>query len=155
MAVLTLHCCVRAFSSSNQWGYSSLRYVGFSWGFSCCGVQTLGTQPSAVAALGLSSCKQALGTWAQQSWCMGLDAPRYVNTSKTRDWTCVPCSIRQIRIHCTTREVPRLPVFPFLFPYHKFPQEMFRLWHHLKDPYGVAIRENNNLRISTSKWPNG
>ena len=58
-----------------------MRYVGFSRGFSCRGAQTLGTWLSAVAALGLSSCRQALGrlgsaaagrlsgAWAQQLWC--------------------------------------------------------------------------------------
>ena len=41
----TLHC--------NAWASHG--------GFSLCGAQTLGTRPSAAAALGLSSCKQALG----------------------------------------------------------------------------------------------
>ena len=30
MAVLGLHCCMRAFSSCGEWGYSSLRCAGFS-----------------------------------------------------------------------------------------------------------------------------
>ena len=54
-AVLGFRCCVRAFSSCGEWGYSSLRCVGFSlqWvlllrntgsrrkGFSSCGSRAL------------------------------------------------------------------------------------------------------------------
>ena len=36
---------------------------------------------------------------------MGLVAPLHVETSQTRDWTCVPCTGKRILIHCTTREV--------------------------------------------------
>ena len=61
-----------------------------------------------------------LGLWAQQSqltgsraqaqqlWCRGLAVPQHVRSSQTRDQTHVPCTGRQIFIHCiTTREVPR------------------------------------------------
>ena len=44
-------------------------------------------------------------TQAQQLWLLGLVALRPVESSWTRDSTCVPCSDRWILIHCTTREV--------------------------------------------------
>ena len=34
----------------------------------------------------------ALGTWAQQLWCMGLAALQLVESSWTRDWNSVPCA---------------------------------------------------------------
>ena len=42
---------------------------------------------------------------AQQLWHMGLVAPRHVESSRTRDQTCVPCIGRQIPNHWTTWEV--------------------------------------------------
>ena len=42
---------------------------------------------------------------------MGLVAPQHVGSSRTRDWTCVPCIGRQILNHCVTREVPCLIFF--------------------------------------------
>ena len=50
---------------------------------------------------GFSSCS----TWAQQLWCQGLVALQHVESSWTRDQTCVPCIGRRIPIHCTTGEV--------------------------------------------------
>ena len=41
------------------------------------------------------------GTWAQKLWCMGLVALQHVESSLTRDWTCVPCIDSWIIIHCT------------------------------------------------------
>ena len=41
----------------------------------------------------------------QQLWCMVLVASWHVESSWTRDRTCVPCIGRWILIHCTTREV--------------------------------------------------
>ena len=35
---------------------------------------------------------------------MGLVVPRHVGSSRTRDWTHVPCIGRRILNHCTTRE---------------------------------------------------
>ena len=58
-------------------------------GFSCCGAWALGARASVVVAHGLS-CSAACGI--RNSW--------------TRDRTHVPCIGRQIRNHCTTREVP-------------------------------------------------
>ena len=37
---------------------------------------------------------------------MDLVALQHVGSSRTRDWTCVPCIGRWILNHCTTREVP-------------------------------------------------
>ena len=55
----------------------------------------------------LSTC----GTWApeprpEQLWCMGLVAPRHVESSWTRGQTHVSCISRWILNHWTTREVP-------------------------------------------------
>ena len=47
----------------------------------------------------------------QKLWCMGLVAPWHVESSQTRDWTCVPCIGRWILIHCTTREVQIVSFF--------------------------------------------
>ena len=51
---------------------------------------------------------RALGTQVQKSWCTGLVALRHVDSSQTRDRTCVLCISRWILIHRTTREVPLL-----------------------------------------------
>ena len=72
---------------------------------SCCGAQALG-------CLGFSNCctraqwSQLVGSRvrAQKLWRTGLVAPWQVESSRTRDWTCVPCIGRQILIHCTARE---------------------------------------------------
>ena len=66
--------------------------------------QELGAQ---ALGRGLRSC----GTWApehrpEQFWCMGLVAPRHVESSWTRDQTHVSCISRWILNHWTTREVP-------------------------------------------------
>ena len=42
----------------------------------------------------------------QQLWHTGLDVPHHVESSRTRDRTCVPCIGRWILYHWTTREVP-------------------------------------------------
>ena len=42
--------------------------------------------------------------WAQQSWCMGLAALRHVRSFQTRDWTHIPCIVRQILNHWTTKK---------------------------------------------------
>ena len=46
------------------------------------------------------------GTWAQMLWCTSLVAPWHVESSLTRDQTCVPCVGRQILNQWTTGEVP-------------------------------------------------
>ena len=74
-------------------GCSSLRCTGFS----CWRAQALGMQAS-----------EAVGSraWAQQLWLTGLVALRQVESSQTRDRTCVPCIGRWILIHCTTQGRP-------------------------------------------------
>ena len=47
------------------------------------------------------------GLWAQHLWGTSLDAPQWDLSSLTRDQTShVPCIVRQILNHWTTREVP-------------------------------------------------
>ena len=59
-----------------------------------------------------SCCRaQDLGAWAQQFWCMGLDALQRVESSWTRDQTPVPCIGRWILYHWTTREVLHVILF--------------------------------------------
>ena len=50
---------------------------------------------------GFSTCS----TRAQYWWLMGLVALYHVESSQTRDRTCVPCIDRQFLNHHTTREV--------------------------------------------------
>ena len=54
-----------------------------------------------VSSGGFSCC----GAHAQWLWLMGLVAPRHVESSQTRDKTCVPCIVRWILNHWATREV--------------------------------------------------
>ena len=51
----------------------------------------------------------------QQSWCTGLVAPRHVESSQTRDRTCVPCIGRRILNHWTTRKVAKVFQINFCF----------------------------------------
>ena len=44
-------------------------------------------------------------TGSQYLWHTSFVAPQYVKSSQTRDRTRVPCTGRQVFIHCTTREV--------------------------------------------------
>ena len=60
---------------------------------------------------------QALGEWASVVLVMGLVAPQHVESSWTRDQTHVPCILRKIPIHCTTKEVHSL-LFLLLALYH-------------------------------------
>ena len=85
--------------------YSSLHCAGFSLSW------LLLLRSTGSRRTGFSSC----GTWAQQLWlagsrvqaqqlwCMGLVAPRHVESSRTRAQTRVPCIGRQILNHCATR----------------------------------------------------
>ena len=75
-------------------------------GFSCCGAWALSAWALVAAAQELiSGGSQALDRAGSAVVAHGLDAPRYVESSRTKDRTCVPCTGRQILIHCTTREV--------------------------------------------------
>ena len=51
--------------------------------------------------VGFSSCS----IWAQKLWLKDLVAPRYVESSQTRDLTRFSCIGRQTLIHWATREV--------------------------------------------------
>ena len=53
--------------------------------------------------VGFSSCS----IWAQKLWLKDLVAPRYVESSQTRDLTGVPCIGRQILVYHATREVQK------------------------------------------------
>ena len=62
MAVLGLHCCVRAFSSCGEWGLLFVAVCGLLIVVAslCCRACSPGVQASVVVACGLSSC----GSWA-------------------------------------------------------------------------------------------
>ena len=83
----------------------------FVYSLSCCselvhGLLTVVVLPVAECRLeglaGFNSCR-ALAQWL---WHTGLVVPQHVESSQTRDQTCVPCIGRQILILCTTREIP-------------------------------------------------
>ena len=89
LAVLSLCCCTRAFSSCSQ------KELLSGWGArtsQCCGFSRLS---------GLSSCSRQ----AQYLWHTGLVVKQHVESSWIRDWTHVACIGRLITIHCITREV--------------------------------------------------
>ena len=73
---------LQAFSS----GSAQASHCG---GFSCCKAQASGTWASVVATCEL------------RSWV----APWHVGSSRTKDWTHVPYIVRQILIHCITKEI--------------------------------------------------
>ena len=80
LAVLRLCCRAPTFSSYGERGYSSLCCTGFSL-------------------------QRLLLLWSTGSRHEGLVAPWHVGSSRTRDWTRVPCIGRRILKRCTTREV--------------------------------------------------
>ena len=82
-----LHCHAHAFSSCGERGLLSScdARASHCGGFSCCGARHLGEQ-------------------AQQLWLMGLAAPWHVESSWTRDRTCVSHTAGQILNHQTTRK---------------------------------------------------
>ena len=60
--------------------------------------------------------------WALGLWCRGLAAAsRHVESSQTRDWTCVPCIDRWFFNHWTISEV----LFFFKLKYNCFPMLCF------------------------------
>ena len=66
---------------------------------------------------GLSYCgAQAPGAWDSVVWRMGLIVSQHVGSSWTRDYTHVPYIGGRILNHWTTREVPHLEYFKYLFP---------------------------------------
>ena len=77
-----------------------------------------------LAAVGLCRCMRVAVHWlliiAENGlesvgsvvlWGMGLVVPRHVESSKIRDWTCVPCIGRWFLNHSTTGEVHQLHDF--------------------------------------------
>ena len=100
LAVVWVFVAVRGLSLvAVSRGYSLLRCAGFS------------LRQLLVAERGLQA-RRLLQLWlagsraqGQQFWCMGLVAPRYVGSSRSRARTRVPCVGRRILNHCTTREV--------------------------------------------------
>ena len=86
LAVLGLHCCVRVFSSCDQWGlllqFTRASHCG---GFPCGGAWAL-SEGSAVVLT-------------------GLVAPQHVESSWSRDWARVPCIGKSTLHQSTTREV--------------------------------------------------
>ena len=89
LAVLGLRSCARAFSSCSERDYSSAVVP-----------RLLTAVASLIAEHGL------YGTRAQMLWSAGLVAAWPVESSWTRDRTCVPSVGRQILNHWTTGEVP-------------------------------------------------
>ena len=87
LAALGPCCCVQPFSSCGAW-------VSHCSSFSCCTAQAL-------EHTGFSSCDMR----AQQLWCVGLAASGNMDSSQTRDRTCVLCIGRQILNHWTVKEV--------------------------------------------------
>ena len=63
------------------------------------GALALGTWALVVAALGLSSCGSRALEHELSMWCTALVASWHVQSSRTRDQTCVPCIGRWIPIY--------------------------------------------------------
>ena len=77
-------------------GYSLLRCVGFLlWWL-------LLLRSTGSKHMGFRSCN----AWAQWLRQTGLVAPWHMGSSRTRDWTSVPCVARQILNHWTTEKAP-------------------------------------------------
>ena len=97
LLALGLHCSLRAFSSRGQLRATSCRLLSlWCMGFSLRWLPLLWSTGS--GHMGFSSCSM----WAQYLWHTGLVVRRHVESSWTRDQTCVPCVGRQIPIHCIT-----------------------------------------------------
>ena len=88
MAALSLGCCQQTYSSFGEW---RPLFVALCW-------------PLLLQLMN----SRGLAPWL---WCMGLVAPWHVVTSRTRNWTCVPCIGRRILNYWTTREVLDSPLF--------------------------------------------
>ena len=99
LVAVHLCCCMWTFSSCSTW-------VPHHCGFSCCRVWAIGHA-------GFSTCgSQAQYSWfagsrvqAQKLWCMGLVASQHMDSSQTRDPTCVSCISRWILNQWTTKKV--------------------------------------------------
>ena len=94
-AALGLHCCTGFSLVVANRGYSSLWCAAFSLQWLLL-LQSMGSRHA-----GFSSCgTPALGRRLSSR---DLVTPLHVGSSRTRDWTRVPCIGRRILNHCTTR----------------------------------------------------
>ena len=93
----------------------ALGLCGYTWAFSNCGEGILSGCSAQTSLCAVFSCcrAQALGTQASVGVALGsvvvlprLRYPQHVESSRTRDCTCVSYASRQILIHCITMEVP-------------------------------------------------
>ena len=88
LTVLGLHCCMRVFSSCSKrgclylWCVDLIVVASVSW--------SMGSRARGLSVVVVH----------------GLSCPMNVESSQTRDWTCVPYTSRQTLNHWTTREVP-------------------------------------------------
>ena len=73
----------------------------------------------AISLAGFNNCR----TPAQWLWHTGLAVPQHVESSQTRDQTCVPSTGRQILILCATREIPVI-YFKFSSVYMLIPNSL-------------------------------
>ena len=90
LAPLSLPCSVQTFSSWQQVGATL-----------CCGSRALGIKSFSTGGL-----QAQIGSL----WCTGFVAPQHVESSQSRDRTCVPCVGRRILIHYATKKVPSKPL---------------------------------------------
>ena len=94
LAALGFHCFAWAFSSCSERGLLSVAVRGLL---------------VAVASLVVENKHYTLGFQKLQPtgsavWRTGLAAPRHAGSSRTWDWTCVPCTGRRILYYWATRE---------------------------------------------------
>ena len=118
MAVLGLHCCPWAFSSCVMWG---LFFIAVG--------RLLLAVASLVEAYRLQqlwlSVSRARALWLWH----GLSCSAWhMESSWTRDGTCVPCFGRKILIYCTTRETPLVLLVCFVFEWEKEWHKFMLLW---------------------------
>ena len=122
-------CCMQTSSSCGEWGLPSCAVHGFSLWWLLLWSTVLGAWTSVAAARGLSTllvlgCRDfsscctgapsSCGSWALEhrlSSCGEWVAPWHVESSRTRERTCVPCIVWWILIYCVTKEVLILVYF--------------------------------------------
>ena len=104
LAALGLRCSMQAFFSCSERRPLSTHGAQASHcgGLSCWGAQALRLL-----------CFNTCSSWAQELWHTGLIAVGHVESSQTRDQTCVPWIGRWLPNHWTTREV-QLSFFDFV-----------------------------------------
>ena len=109
-------------------GYSLLWCMGFSLQW------LLLLRSTGFRCMDFSSC----GTQAQKLWHTGLVGLQHVGSSRTRDWTHVPCISRWILNHCATREDP----------YYPFEMKLTSTSSKTSHIYRVATMTENNFSLS-------